>query len=286
VKASPISRAEGAKPRVAVVGHVEWIDFAVVERVPSPGEIMPVLDAWEEAAGGGAVAAVQLARLAGECLFLTALGDDARGHRAKAELEEMGVRVEAAWRSVPQRRAFVYLDARAERTITVIGERTGPQADDPLPWSELRGIDAVYLTAGGPQAVQAARAARSLVSSVRALDAIGDADVTLDVLVPSVDDEGERYTSGDLDPPPHLVARTAGASGGSLVAADGTSRRWSAAPLPGPPVDAYGAGDCFAAGLTYGLAEDLAPDEALALGARCGAACVTGRGPYKAQLSG
>ena len=272
--------------RVAVVGHVEWIDFAVVERVPSPGEIVHVLDAWEEAAGGGAVAAAQLALLAGDCLFLTALGDDARGHRAKAELEARGVRVEAAWRPEPQRRAFVYLDARAERTITVIGERAGPYADDPLPWSELQGIDAVYLTAGDPGAVRAARAAQSLVSTVRALDALSDADVTLDVLVSSANDAGERYSSGDLDPPPRLVARTAGASGGSLVAADGTSSRWSAAPLPGPPVDAYGAGDCFAAGLTYGLAEDLAPDEALALGARCGAACVTGRGPYEGQLSG
>jgi ribokinase len=51
-------------------------------------------------------------------------------------------------------------------------------------------------------------------------------------------------------------------------------------------VDAYGAGDCFVAGLTYGLGAGLSPDEALALGARCGAACVTGRGPYEGQLRG
>ncbi len=272
--------------RVAVVGHVEWIDFAVVERVPSPGEIMHVRDAWEEAAGGGAVAAVQLARLAGDCLFLTALGDDDRGHRAKAELEAKGVRVEAAWRPEPQRRAFVYLDARAERTITVIGDRLGPHAADALPWSELRDADAVYLTAGDPGAARAARSARRLVSTVRALDALREADVELDVLVSSANDAGERYAPGDLDPAPRLVARTDGASGGMLVAADGTSSRWSAAPLPGPPVDAYGAGDSFAGGLTYGLAKDLAPGEALALASRCGAACVTGRGPYEAQLRG
>jgi ribokinase len=272
--------------RVAVVGHVEWTDFAVVERVPSPGEIMHVRDAWEEAAGGGAVAAVQLARLAGDCLFLTALADDDRGHRAKAELEAKGVRVEAAWRPEPQRRAFVYLDARAERTITVIGDRLAPHAADPLPWSELRDADAVYVTAGDPDALRAARSARRLVSTVRALDALREADVELDVLVSSANDAGERYASGDLDPAPRLVARTDGASGGMLVAADGTSSRWSAAPLPGPPVDAYGAGDSFAAGLTYGLAQSLAPDAALALGARCGAACVTGRGPYEGQLKG
>src|SRR5436190_10243642 len=168
--------------RVAVVGHVEWIEFARVERVPAAGEIVHALEAWEEPGGGGAVAAVQLARLAGECLFLTALGDDALGHRAKRELEALGVRVEAAWQREPQRRAFVYLDADAERTITVMGERLGPRATDPLPWAELDDLDAVYLTAGDPGAVRAARAARILVATVRAVDSLAEAGVQLDVL--------------------------------------------------------------------------------------------------------
>jgi len=60
--------------RVAVVGHVEWIEFARVDHVPARGEIEHAIESWEDAAGGGAVAAVQLAKLAGECLFLTALG--------------------------------------------------------------------------------------------------------------------------------------------------------------------------------------------------------------------
>src|SRR5215207_1551968 len=114
---------------VAVVGHVEWIEFARVERVPTPGEIVHAVDWWEEPGGGGAVAAVQLARLAGGCLFLTALGDDELGHRAERELAALGVRVEVAWRRQPQRRAFVHTDADAdaERTITVMGERAGPR---------------------------------------------------------------------------------------------------------------------------------------------------------------
>ena len=45
--------------RVAVVGHVEWIEFARVERVPKAGEIVHASETWEAAAGGGAVAAVQ-----------------------------------------------------------------------------------------------------------------------------------------------------------------------------------------------------------------------------------
>src|SRR5438046_6801074 len=122
--------------RVAVVGHVEWVEFARVDHVPAPGEIVHALETWQEPAGGGAVAAVQLARLAGECLFLTALGDDELGHRAERELAELGVRVAAAWRPERQRRAFVHLSGDGERTITVIGERLGPRRDDDLPWAE------------------------------------------------------------------------------------------------------------------------------------------------------
>ncbi|MEA2389120.1 MAG: ribokinase, partial [Thermoleophilaceae bacterium] len=67
--------------RTAVIGHVEWIEFASVARVPATGEIVAARRTWTEPAGGGAVAAVQLARLAGECTLYTALGDDEIGRR-------------------------------------------------------------------------------------------------------------------------------------------------------------------------------------------------------------
>ena len=55
--------------------------------------------------------------------------------------------------------------------------------------------------------------------------------------------------------------------------------------MPGAPVDSYGCGDSFAAGLTYGLGAGMALPDALALAARCGAVCLTGRGPYERQLT-
>jgi ribokinase len=268
--------------RVAVVGHVEWVEFARVDHMPVPGEIVHASETWQEPAGGGAVAAVQLARLAGECLFLTALGDDELGHRAARGLAELGVRVEAAWRPERQRRAFVHLDANAERTITVIGDRMGPHGDDALPWEELTGADAVYFTAGDVESVRKARAAQHLVATTRANETLVAAHVELDVLVRSARDPGERYV--ELDPTPRFVAETDGSLGGALVAADGATSHWDPAPLPGPPVDAYGAGDSFAAGLAFGLARGLSPEDAVAFGARCGAAVMTGRGPYEAQL--
>jgi ribokinase len=268
--------------RAAVVGHVEWIEFVRVEHVPVPGEIVHASEAWKEPGGGGAVAGVQLAKLAGGASFYTALGDDDLGHRAKAELEALGLRVEAAFRPEPQRRAVVHVDSAGERTITVIGDRLGPRGDDRLPWEELAEVDCVYFTAGDAEAVRLARAAKALVSTVRGLETIAESGVELDALVASAADEGERYEPGQLETPPRLVVRTAGAAGGSWER-DGESGRYPATPLPGPVSDAYGCGDSFAAGLTFGLGEGRAIDDALELAARCGAACMTGRGPYEGQ---
>src|ERR687888_2549719 len=140
--------------RVAVVGHVEWVHFARVESVPRAGEIVHALETWEEAAGGGAVAAVQLAKLAGEVTFFTALGDDDLGRRADSQLREHDVELEAALRSAPQRRAVTFLDAQGERTITTIGPRLVPTAADRLPWNRLKDADAVYFTGGDAGALQ------------------------------------------------------------------------------------------------------------------------------------
>jgi ribokinase len=270
--------------RAAVVGHVEWIEFVSVERMPLAGQIVHARDAWEEPGGGGAVAAVQLAKLAGGCTFFTALGDDELGHRAEAELQALGLRVEAAFRPEPQRRAVVHVDAAGERTITVVGARLGPRGGDSLPWGDLADTETLYFTAGDAEAARRARAARTLVSTARGLETIAAAGVELDALVASGADEGERYEAGQLDPPPRLVVRTAGAGGGEWERGDERGR-YEATPLPGPVQDAYGCGDSFAAGLTFGLGDGRPLEAALELAARCGAACLTGRGPYAGQLS-
>jgi ribokinase len=270
--------------RVAVVGHVEWCEFAEVPSVPHPGEIVHASRTFEEPAGGGAVAAVQLVKLAGTATLFTAFGDDETGHRCDAQLREHGVEVEGRYHPEPQRRAFVHLDTAGERTITVLGPRLGPSRADELPWQLLDGTDAVYVTAGDVEAVREARRARTLVATPRGLATLADAHVELDALVMSGRDAGERYSPGDLDPAPRLVVRTLGAAGGEWVSADGERGRWGPAPLPGPVRDAYGAGDSFAAGLTYGLGAGWSVDRAVELAARCGATCLTGRGPYEAQL--
>jgi ribokinase len=267
--------------RVAVVGHVEWVEFARVDAVPRPGEIVHALETWEEPAGGGAVAAAQLARLAGSCLFFTALGADELGRRSRAELSKLGIDVRGIPDAEPTRRAFTYVDDSGERTITVLGEKLRPRGGDSrLPWRELAGLDAVYFVSGDADALHHARLARVLVATARELATLREAAVELDVLVGSGEDEGELYRPGELDPAPGVVVTTAGGLGG-WVQPGGPFRP---APVPGTVVDAYGCGDCFAAGLTFALARGDSMEDAIALAARCGAAVMTGRGPYAAQL--
>ena len=271
--------------RTAVVGHVEWVQFLRVERIPVRGQIVRTSAYWEEPGGGGPGAAVQLAKLAGPCTFFTALGDDELGHRSLRELRNLGLDVRAIFRDAPQRRAVTFVDEQGERAITVVGERLHPRADDPLPWDALDATDAVYFTAGDVGALERARRARTLVCTTRILDMLPEADVSLDAVVGSDRDDSERYETGDLQPVPRLAVLTRGAEGGRFSVEGRPWGRFAATPVPGPVVDSYGAGDSFAAGLAYGLAAASQPEKAIDLAARCGAAVLTGRGPYEGQLS-
>ncbi len=268
--------------RLAVVGHVEWVEFARVDHTPLPGEIVHAVETWEEPAGGGAVAAVQLANLAGSCLLFTALADDELGRRSREELEGRGVTVHAGAAHGAQRRALTHVDEGGERTITVLGDKLLPPGEDgSLPWEELGRCDAVYFVSGDIPALRAARRCDVLVATARELATLRRGGVPVDVLVGSGEDAAERFEPGELDPEPQIVVTTSGALGG-WIRPGGPFR---AAPLPGAVSDAYGCGDCFAAGLTYGLALREPVDEAVAIGARCGAAVLTGRGAYERQLT-
>jgi ribokinase len=270
---------------MAVIGHVEWVTFARVDHVPAVGEIVHASEWWDVPAGGGAAAAVQLTKLAHGASFFTALADDELGHRAAHELTQLGVDVHAVFRPTSSRRALTHVDADGERTITVLGERLAPHGDDPLPWGALDGTDGVYFTAGDEAALSHARRARVLVATPRTGRVLGNAGVELDALVASGLDPSEAYSVGDIEPVPHLVVKTEGKRGGSIEYRDGRVQRFDAPPLPRPAIDRYGAGDAFAACLTFGLARGDDPSAAVALAARCGAAVITGRGPYEGQLT-
>jgi ribokinase len=293
-----LARVQPDGPKLAVVGHVEWVQFARVAHVPRAGEVVHAVDPFEEPAGGGAVAAVQLARLAGAAsgggdalgvaavALVTELGDDDHGRRSLLRLAQLGVDVRASLAAAATRRAVTLVDAEAERTITTFGPRLEPHGGDTQErWRALDGLDALYFTAGDEAELRLARArARVLVASPRAHDALGHG-VRLDALVLSGDDEIELRAAARVLGEAELVVWTEGERGGSYRRSDGESGRLAPARVPGERVDSYGCGDSFAAGLTYGLGVGLPLADALALAARCGAVCATGRGPYERQLS-
>jgi ribokinase len=275
--------------KVAVVGHVEWADFLVAPRLPAPGEILHVDSAHEAPAGGGGMAAYALTSLTGGGEFWTVVGDDERATHTLERLAEAGVAVRAGVRrGRAQRRVVTYLTTGdGERTITVLGARLVPHGDDEgVDWSELSSFDGALFTAGDAAVARAARGARVLVATPRARDVLIEAGVRLDVLVGSANDPGEVMDDDLIAATrPRWIVRTEGAAGGSWRAADGTTGRWEAVPLPGAPVDAYGCGDAFAAALTAALArgDDIAV--ACFVGAEVGAALLCQRAPAVGDLS-
>jgi ribokinase len=263
--------------RAAVVGHIEWLEFVPVDTVPRPGEIVHAEESWEQAAGGGSVAAVQLSKLADSVDFFTALGNDEHAEQARTELAARGITVHASVVDAPQRSGFTFLDESGERTITTIGRKLHPRGhDEALPWHELARCDAVYVCAGDADALLHARRARVVVATAREIATLRQASVRLDALVSSGKDDAERYQPGQLDPEPDLVVTTSGALGGWAQ----PGGPYQAAPVPPDPADAYGAGDCFAAGLAFALAAGLEGLDALGFASRCGAGALAGAGVH------
>ena len=273
----------GRRPRVAVVGHVEWLTHGV-GTMPRPGEITYLARPFDEPAGGGGVAAAQVAKLGAECLFFTALGTDEAGRAVAEVLGGIGVTVLAAERPGPQTRAVSAVDASADRAIVVLGAPTSARIDDPLPWDDLATCDAVYFTGHDPATLAAARRAPVLVVTTRRQEALAASGVAPDVLIASAGHPAEAIDPRLVTATPAATVWTEGGRGGRFLRADGARGRWGAVPPPGPPVDSYGCGDSFAAGLTTGLARGLGLEDALALGARCGAHALGGRGGLGPQL--
>ena len=260
----------------AVVGHVEWIQFVRVPRLPVAGEIVTASECWEEVGGGGAVAAAQMSKLSRDTVFFTALGKDVCGERSFEQLKAMGLRLEVAWREEPQRRAVTFIDDQGERTITVLGSRLAAEPEDRLPWELLHQCRGCYFTAGP---AQLARRARHLTATTRVRELFGPQSWP-DAWVGSHNDAREAVEmKGDL------MVLTDGAKGGRFWVSDGPEQHYPACVLPGPAQDAYGCGDSFAGGLAYALGAGYVPHKALELAARCGAAARCGRGPSSGQLS-
>jgi ribokinase len=267
--------------RVAVVGHVEHVSLDRVAALPSPGDIVHVDRPRTFPGGGGGVAFAQLSRSRAEVHFFTALGTEG-GEELEHALAEHG-RIHAARREVAHPRSVVFVTPDGERTIIVVGAPLHPAAGDPLPWELLATCDAVYFTGEDPETLRASRAARVLVVTARRRAALVRSGVRPDVVVGSARDPREASTLSDYPAPPSALVLTEGARGGRIETVAGTSR-FAAPPSPPAGGGAYGAGDSFAAALTWYVAAGLRVEEACPRAAHHGAAVLRGLDPRENQL--
>ncbi|HYM14776.1 MAG TPA: PfkB family carbohydrate kinase [Dehalococcoidia bacterium] len=268
--------------RIAVIGHVEHVTVAAVPALPAPGDILHLDHPLVIAAGGGGIAFFQFTRSRAELHLFTALGDDEAARAVEQRIVATGARVYAARRGAPHTRDLVLVTPDSERTIVVVGEPLHPRHDDALPWDTLAECDAVYFTAQDPHLLKLARRARLLVVTARRIEALARSGVRADVVVGSAVDPREAGALDRYPVPPGALIMTDGPRGGTIEVAGGIAR--FAAPASPSPVGAYGAGDTFAAALTWYIASGRPLDDACTRAARHGAAVLRGLNPLDYQL--
>ena len=267
------------KLKLAVIGHVEWVTFLKVDQLPLAGEISHAKDYFEDAAGGAAVAAVQMARLInGPVDLITSLGNDNYGEKCYERLTKLGLNLKVAWRKKPTRKGISLISKDGERAITVIGERLQPIASDNLPWCDMQKYDGIFVTATDKEGIRLAREAKFLSATPRTGEkTLKNSKVKINALIGSGLDPGEKINLEELEPKPDIYISTKGKSGGTIFP---NRIRYEPIAPSSNEIDSYGCGDCFAGAVTTALAAKINLEKALNIAAYCGAECSTHYGPY------
>jgi ribokinase len=256
--------------RACVVGSTNVDLVMQVPHLPGAGETVVGASARREPGGKGGNQAVALARLGASVRFVSAVGADDEGAWSLARLREEGVGVEdVAQVDAPTGLAVVTVDAQGENCIVVASGANShvvaPAAID---------ADVVLLSLEVPlTTVAAAAAAARACDAVVVLNAAPARPLPgalLDVVDVLVVNEPEWHALGR--PSSGQVVVTLGAAGCRVIQ-DGTSTALAAVPVE--VVDSTGAGDCFAAALSYALASGQPLEQAASLAVRAAAVCVT-----------
>ena len=263
--------------RVLSVG-VAVVDYVFhVERFPDRAEKYRALDAAVVGGGGGANAAVALARLGAEPWLAARTGDDEAGDVIQADLEHERVRLDLLLRAKGRRSSFssVLIDAAGERQIVNYRDTALPAEAawlrERLEAMEDRGEAFAAVLAdtrwvdGSVAAIEHARAhGAPAVMDVEAPAHEGLA--ALELCTHAVfSAQGLRDFIGRDAPLPELlrvaderldavVGVTDGPDGVRWIE-DGALYHLRPPRAPGPIVDTLGAGDVWHAGLALALAE-------------------------------
>lgn len=281
-----MSNQRPARPRIAVVGHVEHVTLGRADGVPQPGDIIHLRDARFLPAGGGGLAFLQLCRSDADLSLFTAFGSDEAGRAVEAAVRAArpDAQIHAARRPVDHPRVVVHVDAHGRRTIIVTADPLQPAASDPLPWPLLATCDAVYFTGADPASLREARAARRLVVTARRAPVLRAAAVAPDVIIGSVNDPRENAPFSTYAPPPGALVLTDGPRPIRVIRGDDVAFI-DPPPTPDRVEGDYGAGDSFAAALTYFVAHGLSVEDACRRAAPYGAAVLRSIDPRESQVA-
>jgi sugar/nucleoside kinase (ribokinase family) len=251
--------------------------------------------------GSASITAVVAARLGLRVALVAAIGDDAAGTFMLGELTAAGVDTAAMPVRPGQPTGMtVALSRGDDRAILTAEGVIGTLTRADVPAELLTSARHVHVSSyfllerslgpGLPALLAAARAAGATTSLDTNWDPAGtwgadffpDVLAEADLLLPNEAEALKMAGTTDLTAAIASLTKAGSAIAVKLGArgaryADG-ERRYLATPVPLPPVDTTGAGDCFNAGFIAGLLTGLQPPEALALGCAAGGASTQGTG--------
>jgi ribokinase len=248
-----------------VVGSVNVDLFVLVDALPGPGETVLGRGTRRAIGGKGANQAVALARLGAATELVGAIGDDADGRAAVAELAAAGVYHEGLRRipGEPTGLATITVDARGENTIVVTAganeactpaavreeERRIEQSDILVAQLEIP-IDSVLeafgiVDRGRTLRVLNAAPARPVPDGLFRLTDVLVVNEAEAATLSEVRHDPEEAAFGLVERGPNVVVVTLGKEGSLAVENTGDVHRAPAFPVT--PVDTTGAGDAFVA---------------------------------------
>ena len=248
-----------------VVGSINVDLFVLVEALPGPGETVLGRGTRRAVGGKGANQAVALARLGAATELVGAVGDDADGRAAVADLAAAGVYHQGVRRipGEPTGLATITVDARGENTIVVTAGANAACTPAAVREEERRIEQSDILIAQLEIPIDSVLEAFGIVDRGRTLRVLNAAPAQpfpdglfrlTDVLVVNeveaatlseIRYDPEEAAFGLVERGPNVVVVTLGKEGSLAVENTGDVHHAPAHPVT--PVDTTGAGDAFVA---------------------------------------
>ena len=142
----------------------------------------------------------------------------------------------------------------------------------------MKNYDGIFITATDKEGIRLASKARFVAATPRTGQAtLKNSKAKINALIGSGLDPGDEINYEELAPKPDIYIATEGKLGGTVYPKE---YKYKAIKPSSQEIDTYGCGDCFAGAVTTALAAKLNLDQAIKIGAYCGAECSTHYGPY------